>query len=137
MVSNRPVSRVVAGLFLVFGVACRPALEVWLAASATGAVPAFELGSRRGRPEAMVIVSAWVDRCTAPDGAQVPRLWRIVDTTGIAEVRTLVYGVAPAGFRTETAAANLVPGCYRIELGGGAPGRLRFEVAANGSIVEL
>ena len=137
MVSTRTVQRAIAGVLLIFGVACRPMLEVWLAPGATAARLAFEFGSRRGRLKPMVIVSAWVDRCSAPDGAQVRRLWRVVDTTWIAKVRTLVYGEAPPTFRTEDSAAQLAPGCYRIELGGGSPGRMQFEVGADGSIREL
>jgi hypothetical protein len=76
-----------------------------------------------------------IDPCTQAADSRSKPTWMVSLTRGPDDLDSVTYGVVPGRYEQTGIAPQLTPGCYQATVGG-SPGRVRFDVAADGSVHE-
>ena len=120
-----------AGIIVEVATGCPQKSAVWIEDGSTSQHLVFRLGRSVGGGPPDDFYGMTVSRCGA-DGTAQNAVWAVARSQDVPVPIRVVYGEAPAGYRTVKGPDPLQPGCY--EAADSGSGRMRFLVNVDGSV---
>jgi len=126
-------------LALVVSLGCRRKASTWVISGSQAESVVIGLAQEKGSRIPLEDLDEFtVTTCPSADTSR-REVWTVTAISTRPSIPTQIrYGVVPSGFTAPNAAPALKPGCYEaLAIGTGIAASVRFEVRADGEVMEL